>query len=190
MNINRLINTFHLLRNDEIVDFDISNLVIDGQRVFEMGRIPRGKMPQLRGFPRKGSVAANLERDDKNKVDVSAAFIDYLTSVKLIPAVQKTLRASEISGIQPELVASKVANNVAKLSRNSRHKKVTQTYIVDQLGILLDGHHGWAGVRVWGLINDVDVELNVLEFDAPIQDLVEEARLFTQAVGIENKEGV
>jgi len=190
MNVKRLTNTLHLLRDEEIVDFDLSDLVIEGNRVFEMGTIPRADMPQLKGYPRKGAIAAKLEKDKHGKVDVSSAFVDYMNTNCDVTAVPKTMNAAMMRGIQSELVASKVANTVPKLMRDLTHKKFHQTYIVDQDGVLLDGHHGWASVRVWSLLKNREAFLNVLMFDTSIEHLLEQAHQFTTMVGIENKEGV
>lgn len=190
MNIQRLNTTLQLLRNEEIVDFDLSPVVIDGQPLFEMGEVPRNKMPQLKGFPRKGSVAACLPKDKHGKVNVSDQFINHATDVLDISVERSASRAGELSGSQRELLASKIARHVPKLLNNPDNKKFTQTYLVDRHGILLDGHHGWASVRVWELLTGSDCALNVVVFDASIQELIEHARHFTSAIGIENKEGV
>lgn len=192
MNIDCLHRTLHLLRAEEIVDFDISSLVIDGKKVFEMGAVPRAHMPQLKGFPRKGSVASHLEADKNGKVNVSDEFVNYMTNVQGYQATHARMYASELRGVQSELVASKVANTVAKLYRNPEHKKFHQTYFVDQDGVLLDGHHGWASVRIYDMLQGLsgDTMLVVLRFDCSIECLLDEARKFTTIIGIENKEGV
>lgn len=191
MNIDCLHRTLHLLRAEEIVDFDLSSLIIDGKKVFEMGSIPRAQMPQLKGFPRKGSVACHLATDKNGKVNVSDEFVNYMTHRGHTHSYRRAY-ASELRGVQSELVASKVANTVAKLWKNPEHKKFHQTYFVDQEGVLLDGHHGWGSVRVYDLLQGVggDSMLTVLKFDCSIETLVDEARYFTDAIGIENKEGV
>jgi hypothetical protein len=192
MNIDRLHNTLHLLRNEEIVDFDLAGLVIDGKPVFEMGSIPRSKMPQLKGFPRKGSIAEHLPKDKHGKVNVSDEFLSYMTNVQKYECTYDRARASQLSGAQSELVAFKVAATVAKLWKNPEHKKFHQTYIVDCRGTLLDAHHGWASVRVYDLLQGTggDTMLTVLRFDCSIEELINEARNFTTIIGIENKEGV
>lgn len=192
MNIDRLHRTLHMLRNEEIVDFSLSGLVIDGKPVFKMGPIPRSEMPQLKGFPRRGSVAEHLPKDKNGKVNVSDEFLNYMTNLRGRSASEARMRASELSGVQSDIVASKVAHTISKFWRNPGHKKFHQTYIVDQKGALLDGHHGWASVRIYDLLRgwEVDTVLSVLMFDCSIQELVEDARTFTQIIGIENKEGV
>jgi hypothetical protein len=196
MNIDRLHRTLHLLRANEIVDFDLSELVIDGKKVFEMGGIlggiPRAEMPQLKGFPRKGSVAAQLEADKNGKVSVMEEFIDYMTNVQGYESQLMRKKASQLKGSQSELVASKIANTVQKLWRNPEHKKFHQTYVASREGILIDGHHGWASVRIFDLLQDIgdDTELIVRQFDCGIDYLIETARTFATVIGIENKEGV
>ena len=192
VDLDRLHRTLHLLRAEEIVDFDLSRLGIDGKQVFEMGTISRGNMPQLKGFPRKGSVAEQLPKDKNGKVDVSAEFLNYLTSVQGYTVSYARSPASELRGSQSELVASKVAKTLSKLWKNPEHKKFHQTYIVDRNCTLLDGHHGWASVRLCDVLKDigVDTKLTVAKLDCSIEELIDAARNFTTIIGIENKEGV
>lgn len=192
MNIDRLHRTLRLLRAEEIVDFDLSDLVIGDLRIFQMGSIPRSQMPQLKGFPRVGSVASRLPADKNGKVSVSDEFANYMAAVRGLSPVYGRKKASQLRGSQSELVASKVAHTVQKLWRNPEHKKFHQTYYVSHDGILLDGHHGWAAVRIHDLLQDTcnDTELVVARFDLDINELVKAAREFTEAIGLYNKEGV
>lgn len=190
MNVAALKTSLSLLRTNQIVDFDISDLVIDGKRVFRMGEYARDAMPQLKGFPRGGSVACYLEKDKNGKVDVSDEFLNWLVSTYKCQTWRQEVEPQFLSGSQHELVATKVAKHTGKMAKDPNHKKFTQTYIASKEGVLLDGHHGWASVALHDLINDEEHKLNVLRIDMHIDKLIDRAKTFTQIIGILPKEGV
>lgn len=189
MNDKILRNTLKALRAQDIVDFDISKIEIEGKPVFRMGTKPRNEMPQLRGFPKAKTVAARIPVDDKGKVDVTKEFLRWIVEDGTVQVHTAKVPAASLSAAQDELVASKVARNVGKL-KDSLHKKFTQAYIVSHDYVLLDGHHGWAAVVVNDIINGTATDLHIVRTSLSIDALLEKALLFTQVIGIEPKEGI
>ena len=190
MSVTNLKTTLSMLRNEQIVDFDISDLVIDGKRVFNMGDIGRDEMPQLKGFPRGGSVACYLEKDGKGKVDVSDEFLNWLVSTYKVKTWSQEVEPRFLSASQNELVASKIAKHTSKMAKDPNHRKFNQLYIIAKGGELLDGHHGWASVMIHNLLTEEEHKLNVLRVDMDIPKLIDCAIRYTQIVGILPKEGV
>lgn len=190
MSVTNLKTTLSMLRNEQIVDFDISDLVIDGKRVFNMGDMCRDEMPQLKGFPRGGSVACYMEKDSKGKVDVSDEFLNWLVSTYKVKTWSQEVEPRFLSASQNELVASKVAKHTSKMAKDPKHRKFNQLYIIAKGGELLDGHHGWASVMIHDLVHGEDHKLNVLRIDMDIPKLIDCAVKYTQIVGILPKEGV
>jgi hypothetical protein len=191
MNVQVLENTLTSLRRGDIVDFNLGDLVIDERRVFNMGKIKRRDMPQLRGFPIEGSLGMTaFDIDKKGKIDVSQAFVAWLRRVHKAQVLTFEANPKFLNASQSELVASKVAHHVPKLMADNRHKKFTQTYYTSADNTLLDGHHGWAAVRCFELLTGNSVKLNAKRIMMPTDQLIELAREFTSFVGVEAKEGV
>lgn len=190
MNIPQFHNTMKLLREQEILDFDLSDLMLNGKRVFTMGHIERSQMPQLKGLPRKGSVAAFLEVDKKGKVDVQAPFLAWLADTHNVKLHYGEVGAQHIYGSQAELVASKIAGHLPKLQADPEHKKFKALYVIGSDYRLLDGHHGWAAIHLLGMLKDTTMKLRFCQANISATALVELARQFTNVVGILPKEGI
>lgn len=184
-------NTFHLLNIDQIIDFNLADLVIDGQRVFKMGNCPRNMMPQLKGFPVRGSVAEYLPKDTKGKVDVTDLFLNWLANLKNVE-IQSDITMSPrfMYGSQSELVASKVAKHTLKMLDDSKHKKFKHVYLISGDNIVIDGHHGWASARCWELIAESEVRLHCTRIRLNAGRILDLAREFTSVIGVEAKEGL
>jgi hypothetical protein len=185
-------NTLELVHQGHIIDFNIADTTIEGKRIFQMGDVPRSKMPQLKGFPRLDSVAALLTADHNGKVDVAEQFVSYLTSHVGLKIENTWAYASALKGSQSELVASKVAKHALKMLANPdmKHKKFRAVYLVSSDYTLVDGHHGWAAVRCLEEATDQNIKLDVARVMCDTQTLLEHAHRFVSVVGIENKEGI
>lgn len=194
MNLKQLDNTLTLLRAQEILDFNLISLQIDGERVFHAGHRARSEMPQLRGFPRPNSIAARIPADDKGKVDVTREFLSFLEQESADGSFYKLtygqVEARELRSSQNELVASKIAKHVGKMEKDSDHRKFNQTYIVSHDMRLLDGHHGWASVVVCDLLQESSTHIYIVKVSSDIDTLVKLARDFTNLVGIDTKQGL
>lgn len=190
MNAATLKNTLHLLNADQIVDFNLADLVLDGRRVFNMGVTPRAEMPQLKGFPRSGSVAKLLPPDRNGKVDVSDLFLNWVANVKDIEVRTGTMSPRHMSGSQCELIASKVARHALKMLDNPSHKKFRQTYLIDKHNTLIDGHHGWASARCWELMVEREVKLEFVRLMVDADSALKLATEFTGVLGVMSKEGL
>jgi len=190
MNIKNLELTMQLLAENALIDFNLGDLVIDGRKIFQMGQVPRNEMPQLRGFPRPNSIASQLPLDKKGKISIQDSFINWMTSVNLAGVHTFTQSPAHLKGSQSELVASKVAKHVIKMLDDPKHKKFTNTYVVDSNNTLLDGHHGWAACRIYELLTGTEVHLKCIKLVRNIDDLIEKTKVFTSVIGIQAKEGL
>jgi hypothetical protein len=188
--MNIIKNTLAMVHRNEIVDFNLATLTYEDRRVFFMGEVDRADMPQLKGFPRGGSLAARLEQDRNGKVDVSQEFINWVCSTHKISLNSDLVSPDILTGSQNELLASKVARHVHKMSKDPENKKFTQNYIVSANYTLLDGHHGWAAARLHCMLTGGHHKLKVLVLGAGINELIDYARTFTQLVGVLPKPGV
>src|SRR6478609_7475933 len=188
--VEKLNNTFQLLRDNEIVDFNLGDLFMYGGKVFTMGTIKREDMPQLRGFPIAGSLACVLPQDDKGKVDVTKMFLNWIARTRNAQILTTKERPSELRAAQSELLASKVAKHTSKLARDPSYKKLTQAYIVAGDLTLVDGQHGWASLRCHEIITGVKIHMNIVKVMLPPSELVDAAREFTSMMGISPKEGL
>lgn len=191
MNIDKLIRSLELVHSGEIVDFNLADVVLNGQRLFRMGDVKRRDMPQLKGYPIRGSVAdRHLEKDKNGKVDVTHEFLEWLKRVHGIRTVRGVWPAKQFSGSQCELLASKVAKHAFKIAQDSSHKKLAHLYISDAQGTLVDGHHGWGSIRVVEELLGKNFNLQAIQIMAHIDQILELARIYTAAVGVDTKEGV
>lgn len=190
MTITLLKSTLELVHANQICDFNMAQTSVNGKRLFDMGHITRDKMPQLKGFPRPGSVASYMRPDKSGKVNVADEFLNYLTNQVGRTATPDLVSARTLRGSQSELVATKVAKHALRMLTNFQHKKLLAVYIISKDGFLLDGHHGWAAVRCFETLTNSAIDLDVVRIDCDIHPLIEYARCFTNVVGIQNKEGV
>lgn len=188
--MNIIKNTLAMVHRNEIVDFNLATLTHEDKRVFFMGDVARADMPQLKGFPRGGSVAAHLEKDRNGKVDVSQEFVNWVCGTHQISLNSDRVTPDILTGSQSELLASKVARHVHKMAKDPEHKKFTQTYLVSSNYTLLDGHHGWAAARLHCMLTGEHHKLKVLVLGAGINELIDHARTFTQLVGVQSKPGL
>lgn len=190
MNINELNIKLIKLRHRDIEDFDLSAVHIDGTPLFRMGSIARNKMPQLKGFPIEGSIATMIPQDKNGKVDVTQPFIEWIKRVRGAQVLMRKVSPAELKGSQCEIVASKVAEKIPKLMANDAHKKFKHSYLTSSDGTLLDGHHGWASVRLWELLTGNETSINTIQIMMHTDELIEAAQQFTATVGVAHKEGV
>lgn len=201
--VNTLLEELHKFAKDakdkgEKVKLNLCKISVPGTNLFcgealkgpDGKPIPRDKMPQLAGKPKKGSPSDDPEKfpvDKDGEVNVGEAFEKYLdekgiaTKVKDVPAAMLKASQSELKG-----------DKVAFMMTPKGQKKVgldSNTIYVSKDGYVIDGHHRWAAkVGLDGEDGKLgDTKMKVKVIDMPIQDVLREANAFTSAMGIEPK---
>lgn len=177
-----------LLQNRELPEFDLCEVTVPGTNLFCHGNkgMPRSVMPQLKGFPIPGTPAADMPKDKNGKVDVSQAFLDMLET-KGIKTKRYKEDPTKLKATQNQLVGSKIALRVGQMQDNPNHKKFRMPYFISKDHYILDGHHGWASVLAYCLIEKKTKKINVIEVDLKIKKLVKLANEFTREIGIAQK---
>jgi hypothetical protein len=104
-----------------------------------------------------------------------------------IPVNRDTSRAaSRLHASQMELDANKtrkIRDGIAeKMAAGSN--PFEGSLIVTEDGYVVDGHHRWAGMVAYGLGEKGDVDIPVQTIDMPIPVVLDEAVVFTSAMGI------
>ena len=201
--VNTLIEELHKFAQDakkrgEKVKLNLCKISVPGTNLFcgeslkdDKGQpIPREKMPQLAGKPKKGSPVDDPKKfpvDESGEVNVGEAFEKYLdekgiaTKVKEVPAAQLKASQSELKGSNVAFMMSPEGRKAVGLDEN--------TIYVSRDGYVIDGHHRWAAkVGLDGQDGKLgDTKMKVKVIDMPIQDVLREANAFTSAMGIEPK---
>lgn len=177
-----------MLANNPLPEFDLCSITVPGTNLFCHGNkgMPRSVMPQLKGFPITGTTADGMEKDKNGKVDVSQAFLGMLAD-KGIKTKRYKVDPSTLKATQNQLVGAKIAMRVGQMQTNPNHKKFKMPYFISKDGYILDGHHGWASVLAYCLINKTSRKINVIEVDLKIKKLVKLANDFTREIGIAQK---
>lgn len=201
--VNTLIEDLHKFAQDakkkgEKVKLNLCKISVPGTNLFcgeslkgpDGQPIPRDKMPQLAGKPKKGSPVDDPKKfpvDESGEVNVGEAFEKYLdekgvaTKVKEVPAAMLKASQSELKGANVAFMMSPEGRKAVGLDTN--------TIYVSKDGYVIDGHHRWAAkVGLDGEDGKLgDTKMKVKVIDMPIQDVLREANAFTSAMGIEPK---
>jgi hypothetical protein len=146
-------------------------------------------MPQLKGKPAPGSIAADLPRDKGGEVDTEPAFREALEK-RGVKMVEKSVPAATLKATQSQLVGSKVAGMCDALKKNPNNPGITAPIFVSKDGYVLDGHHRWAAVVGLQLAKGANdpVDMNVVEVDMDIEGLVKFTNQFCEDIGIKPKD--
>ena len=152
--------------------------------------IPRDKMPQLAGKPKKGSPVDDPKKfpvDEAGEVNVGDASVKHLaekgiaTKEGSIPAAKLKASQSELKGANLAFMMSPEGQKAVKLHDNS--------IFVSSDGYVIDGHHRWAALvgldAKDGKLGQTPIKVRVI--DMPIKDVLTEANAFTSVMGIEAK---
>ena len=201
--VNTLLEELHKFAKDakdkgEKVKLNLCKVSVPGTNLFcgdsltgaDGKPIPRDKMPQLAGKPKKGSPSDDKDKfpvDKDGEVNVGDAFEKYLAE-KGIGTKLKDVPAAMLKASQSELKGDKVAFMMTPKGQ----KKVgldDNTIYVSKDGYVIDGHHRWAAkVGLDGEDGKLgDMKMKVKVIDMPIQDVLREANAFTSIMGIEPK---
>lgn len=201
--VNTLIEKVHEFAQEakkkgEKVKLNLCQVSVPGTNLFcgsslkgEDGKpIPRDKMPQLAGKPKKGSPVDNPDKfpvDEAGEVNVGDAFVKHLaekgieTKEGSIPAAKLKASQSELKGANLAFMMSPEGQKAVKLHDNS--------IFVSSDGYVIDGHHRWAALvgldAKDGKLGQTPIKVRVINM--PIKDVLTEANAFTSVMGIEAK---
>jgi len=165
--------------------YDLCQVTVKGSNLFcaQSKNIPRIEMPQLKGFPVKGSMADKLPRDERGEVDLSAAFREHLEKKLKVKIEDTTEKAAYMKASQNELNGVKVSG-IAGAIRNN--KLADERIFISKDNYVVDGHHRWAAMV--GVDSDDgklgDLTLPVARVDMDIIELLKEANDFAERNGL------
>jgi len=201
--VNTLISDIHAFAQEakkkgEKVKLNLCQVSVPGTNLFcgsslkgEDGKpIPRDKMPQLAGKPKKGSPVDDPKKfpvDEAGEVNVGDAFVKHLAEKGIetregsVPAAQLKASQSELKGANLAFMMSPEGQKAVKLQENS--------IFVSSDGYVIDGHHRWAALvgldAKDGKLGGTPIKVRVINM--PIQQVLTEANAFTSVMGIEAK---
>ncbi len=201
--VNTLIADIHAFAQEakkkgEKVKLNLCQVSVPGTNLFcgsslkgEDGQpIPRDKMPQLAGKPKKGSPVDNPDKfpvDEAGEVNVGDAFVKHLAEKGIetregsVPAAQLKASQSELKGANLAFMMSPEGQKAVKLQENS--------IFVSSDGYVIDGHHRWAALvgldAKDGKLGQTPIKVRVINM--PIKQVLTEANAFTSVMGIEAK---
>lgn len=166
--------------------YDLCLVTVEGSNLFcaESKNIPRAKMPQLGGFPIKGSKADALPRNKFGGVDITDKFVEHLHAAG-IAATSEQERSDYLKASQNELNGGKVAVLAKALSEGTNEIRTTPL-VVSRDGYIIDGHHRWAATVSEDLKdgNSGDLKMNVIRVDLDIIEILRAATRFAEDWGI------
>ena len=201
--VNTAIEEIHKFANEakksgEKVNLNLCKVSVPGTNLFcgeslkgDDGKpIPRSEMPQLAGFPVKGSTVddeKNFPKDKAGEVNVGEAFVQSLLK-KGVKTEDLDQPASSLKASQSELKGS----NVAFMMSPEGQKAVgldENSIFVSRDGYVIDGHHRWAakiGLDAKdGKFGDTKIKTRRIDMD--IKDVLKAANKFTKEIGIAPK---
>jgi len=114
--------------NERGQHYDLCNVTVKGTNLFCADNIgiARIDMPQFSGYPKPGSLADKLPKDDKGGVNGGEEFIKHLKNIGIATAAE-SVPAAFLRSSQRELIGTKVADMMEKKGRSLLSKKPIQT---------------------------------------------------------------
>ena len=184
--------------------YDLCAVSVPGTNLFcgKNKEIPRDNMPQLKttAVPntpawKKAEAIAKETGGDPNKVEVNAeqAFLAYLKEKNVEIQYDQTMAATEMKATQNQLNADKVAGMAWSLYSNPATKDpkhpLRQPLIVSADGYVLDGHHRWAALATYDIMqgNKNMSDIPVIKVQMDIEDLVSLSNDFGDTYGLARK---
>jgi hypothetical protein len=175
-------------KGEKAPNYDLCKVSVPGTNLFcsESKGIARINMPQFSGKPIPGSKADSFPKSDDGNVDGTKEFEKHLAKLG-INVKRKKVLAAELKATQNELVGSKVVGMIG----NEKFDPAGEPIFVSRDGYVIDGHHRWAAQVGRDLSDGTlgDLELNVIEVDAPISEILREANKWAEDFGIAAKSG-
>ena len=179
-------------KGDKAPDYDLCEISVPGTNLFcqKNKGIPRDKMPQLKGKPRKGSWAAeNLQTNKDGEVDGEAVFKASLkkngTKVE-----EGEVDVTKLKASQNQMVGAKIAGMLQALKENPEHPAITAPIYVSKDGFIMDGHHRWAAMVALRMAQgdkNKPVKMKVIKVDKTAMELIDTINQFCDSIGIEAK---
>ena len=144
--------------------------------------VPRTKMPQLAGVPRKGSKADALERNKRGRVDVSDQFEQELIR-RGVTVESKQVKAEFLKASQAELDGPKVGGLLHAMEQDEYNEV---PIFVTRDGYVIDGHHRWAAKVAFDSEDGKlgDIKLPVRMIDMEIGEALDFANEFSKEMGL------
>lgn len=185
-------------------EFDLCTVTVPGTNLFCSGNkeIPRDQMPQLKTKAVKGTQAWSLAKQqaeakgrDPNEVEVDAepAFLKFLSDRGIKIMHGDSVPATELKATQNQLNADKVAGMAWALMTDPSTKSIDhplrRPLIVSEDGYILDGHHRWAALATFDIMNGKEdaQPISVIRVKMDIEDLVDESNTFGDEFGLQRK---
>ncbi|SRR6266446_116602 len=173
--------------NERGQHYDLCNVTVKGTNLFCADNIgiARIDMPQFSGYPKPGSLADKLPKDDKGGVNGGEEFIKHLKNIGIATAAE-SVPAAFLRSSQRELIGTKVADMMEKKGRSLLSKK---PIFISRDNYVVDGHHRWAaivgldaGTKRFG-----NLRMNVYRVDAPISEILQIGKKWSKEFGIDPK---
>lgn len=142
-------------------------------------RPARGEMPQLHGYPKPGSPADSLPKDEHGKANVGPLFEQHLKS-RGITVTHETVDASTLAHTQHDLNQPMVDSMAKALKGEGGFVHPYRSWVSADNQVL-DGHHRLAAHEQAG------VPMRVTRAHMPMSALLAEARQFTEHMGMQNQ---
>lgn len=185
-------------------EFDLCSISVPGTNLYCGGNkeIPRDAMPQLKTKAVEGTKAWSLAQElakekggDPKDMEVNAEphFLEFLKDKGYDVTMGETMPATDIKATQNQLNADKVAGMAWALLTNPDTQKpehpLRQPLIVSADGYVLDGHHRWAALATYDMMNGKEdvVDVPVVKVDMDIEDLVDMSNQFGDEFGLQRK---
>lgn len=173
-------------RGEEQKVYDLCKVYVAHTNLFceEHVHIPRSAMPQLKGKPTAGSLAANrpdLYRPDKRgRVDLTNTYVAHLRQQGMtVEAV--SIDATRLRAAQNQIDGAKVAGIFRTYEKEGIGDRA---FLVSKDHYIVDGHHHWAAQIALGLAKDKTVKMNALRVSEKILPLLKRTKDYTKKMGI------
>jgi predicted ABC-type ATPase len=175
-------------RGEQAPMYDLCNVSVAGTNLFcvHSAGVPRVEMPQLTGIPAPGSKADKLPKDSRGRVNLGDKFLEHMRKLGYDLGHDKET-ASYLRPTQRELNGAKVAGLMNAMDAGA---VVPERLFVSNDGYIVDGHHRWAAEvgRDFRDGNEPDKQLAIHRIDLDIGTLLDEARAYTEDMGLQPKQ--
>jgi hypothetical protein len=170
-------------RGEKAKVYDLCKVYVKGTNLFceHNVKIPRSEMPQLKGFPAKGSTADRLYPKDKNgKVDLTFPYLSELGKHGI--GVEKvTVPATHLRAAQNQIDGAKVAKILHEYERDGVPDR---SFYVSKDHYIVDGHHHYAAQVALQLEKTSTVRMSVYRVNEKILPLLQRTKDYTTRMGV------
>lgn len=184
-------------KGDKAPDYNLCKLHVKDTHLFCEGNrgIKRVNMPQLSGIPLPNTPADNLPRNQRNEVDATNNFAEYLENKKQYKITEESVPAASLKATQNEIVGSKVAYIwlATQDPESDSYKTIIESPIfISQDNYVLDGHHRWAAAVARAISQGAlsKLVMKAKRVHVGIDQLVKDANEFARIFGIKEEAGL